>query len=62
MNNIREQIRTFILTTFMEGADADSLQDDTSLERAHIVDSPENFDTIDAMTSYVERKRAELGL
>jgi len=70
----------------MEGADADSLQDDTSLERAHIVDSagmleiilfieenygfsvdnddatPENFDTIDAMTSYVERKRAELGL
>ena len=86
MNNIREQIRTFILTTFMEGADADSLQDDTSLERAHSVDSagmleiilfieenygfsvdnddatPENFDTIDAMTSYVERKRAELGL
>jgi acyl carrier protein len=86
MSTIRDQIRSFILTTFLDGGDPASLQNDTSLERAHIVDSagmleiilfieenfgfsvdnddatPENFDTIDAMTAYIERKRSELGL
>jgi acyl carrier protein len=85
MSNIREQIRNFVLETFLDG-DGESLQNDASLERSHVVDSagmleiilfieetfgfevdnddatPENFDTIDAMTGYVERKRQELGL
>lgn len=86
MSNIREQIRTFVIESFLDGSDSETLQNDTSLERAHIVDSagmleiilfieeafgfevdnddatPDNFDTIDAMTAYVERKRQELGL
>ena len=84
MNTIRNQIETYILSTFMVGIDPEILQNDTSLEREHIVDSagmleiilfieetfsisvenedavPDNFDTIDAMTAYVERKLTEL--
>ena len=86
MSNIREQIRTFVIESFLDGSDSETLQNDTSLERAHIVDSagmleiilfieeafgfevdnddatPDNFDTIDAMTAYVERKQQELGV
>ena len=86
MSTILDQIKTFVTTTFLHGVDAETLENDTSLERAHVVDSagmleiilfieetfgisvdnddavPDNFDTIDAMTAYVERKRAELGL
>ena len=85
MNEIQEQIRNFIIESFLEG-DPQSLENDTSLERNHIVDSagmleiilfledtfgfevdnddatPDNFDTVDAITAYVQRKREELGL
>lgn len=85
MSTTREQIRSFVLETFLDGDEA-ALQNDSSLERSHVVDSagmleiilfieetfgfevdnddatPDNFDTIDAMTAYVERKRQELGL
>lgn len=85
MSTTREQIRSFVLETFLDG-DETALQNDSSLERSHVVDSagmleiilfieetfgfevdnddatPDNFDTIDAMTAYVERKRQELGL
>lgn len=77
---IREQVRTFILSTFLDGAEATALKDGVSLERAHIVDSaralelilfleetyafevdnddatPENFDSVDNIVAYVERK------
>ena len=39
MNTIQDQIRTFVLTTFMGGSDPETLENDTSLERSHIVDS-----------------------
>ena len=78
--DIREQIREFILNNFLDGAEAEALPDDASLERAHIVDSaralelimfleetfgfevdneeatPENFDTVKNIVTYVERK------
>lgn len=81
---VRQQIREFILSQFMDGCDPDELQDDLSLERSHLVDSagtlevimyleetfgivvdtddatPENFDTINGLVSFVERKREEL--
>ena len=77
----REKIRTMILESFLKGGSPDSLKNDVSLERAHIVDSvktlelimfieetfgfsvdnddavPENFDTVNAIVAYVERKR-----
>lgn len=77
----REKIRTMILESFLKGGAPESLKDDVSLERSHIVDSvktlelimfieesfgftvdnddavPENFDTVDAIVAYVERKR-----
>jgi len=77
----REKIRTMLLENFLKGAAPDTLKDDVSLERAHIVDSvrtlelimfleetfgftvenddavPENFDTVDAIVAYVERKK-----
>ena len=83
MNTIHKQIKSFVLSTFMDGQPVDSLDNDTSLEKSHIVDSagmleiilfieetfgftvdnedavPENFDTIGAMTAYVERKLKE---
>ena len=78
----REKIRTMILESFLRGGAPDTLKNDVSLERSHIVDSvrtlelimfieetfgfsvenddavPENFDTVNAIVSYVERKRA----
>jgi acyl carrier protein len=78
--DIREQVRDFILNNFLDGAEADALVDEASLERAHIVDSaralelimfleetfgfevdneeatPENFDTVNNIVIYVERK------
>lgn len=77
----REKIRTMILESFLKGGAPESLKDDASLERSHIVDSvktlelimfieetfgftvdnddavPENFDTVNAIVAYVERKR-----
>ena len=77
----REKIRTMILESFLKGGAPDTLKNDVSLERSHIVDSvktlelimfieetfgfsvdnddavPENFDTVDAIVAYVERKR-----
>lgn len=77
----REKIRTMLLENFLKGAAPETLKDNVSLERAHIVDSvrtlelimfieetfgftvenddavPENFDTVDAIVAYVERKK-----
>ncbi|MBX3231215.1 MAG: acyl carrier protein [Labilithrix sp.] len=77
----REKIRTMLLENFLKGAAPETLKDDVSLERAHIVDSvrtlelimfieetfgftvenddavPENFDTVNAIVAYVERKK-----
>jgi acyl carrier protein len=39
MEDIRASIRAFILEHFMSGEDPGKLTDDTSLERAHVVDS-----------------------
>lgn len=76
----REQVRAFILNTF--GPDPAALGDDTSLDKARIIDSagflelimfleetygfqveneeaiPDNFDSVNAIVSYVERKMA----
>ena len=81
-NETREKIRTFILESFLKGGSPDTLKNDVSLERSHIVDSvktlelimfieetfgfsvdnddavPENFDTINAIVAYIEKKRA----
>jgi acyl carrier protein len=81
MSDTREKIRSFILTTFLDGNEA-SLKDNVSLERSHIVDSarvleiilfleetfaitvenddaiPDNFDTVDNIVAYVNRKIA----
>jgi len=35
----RQQIRDFILKTFLDGKPASALKDDASLERGHVVDS-----------------------
>ena len=80
-NETREKIRTMILESFLKGGAPETLKNDVSLERSHIVDSvktlelimfieetfgfsvdnadavPENFDTVDAIGAYVERKR-----
>ena len=77
----RDKIRSMILESFLKGGAPDTLKDDASLERSHIVDSvktlelimfieetfgfsvdnddavPENFDTVNAVVAYVERKR-----
>lgn len=77
----RAKIRTMILESFLKGGAPETLKDDVSLERSHIVDSvktlelimfieetfgftvdnddavPENFDTVNAIVAYVERKR-----
>lgn len=81
MSEVVNQVRSFVIERFLSGQDAASLKNDTSLERAHIVDSagmmeliyfieetygftvdnedalPENFDTIDNIAAYIERKR-----
>jgi acyl carrier protein len=80
-NETREKIRTFILDSFLKGGAPETLKNDVSLERSHIVDSvktlelimfieetfgfsvdnddavPENFDTVNAIVAYIERKR-----
>ncbi|MBK8479896.1 MAG: acyl carrier protein [Proteobacteria bacterium] len=80
MNDVRQTLRSFVIEQFLDGAAPEQLADDTSLERAQIVDSarmmelilfleerfalqveneealPENFDTIDRLVAYVERK------
>jgi acyl carrier protein len=38
-NEIKEKVRGFILESYMAGLDPQTLKDDVSLERAHIVDS-----------------------
>jgi acyl carrier protein len=45
-SEIRKQIRTMILTTFMKGADDGALKDDVSLERSHVVDSVKTLELI----------------
>jgi acyl carrier protein len=45
-NEIRQQIRSFILDTFLDGADAAQLEDGASLERSHIVDSARMMELI----------------
>ena len=84
-DEIRQQIRAFILENYLKGAPSSALADDTSLERSHIVDSarvldlilfveetfafevqneealPENFDSVDNLVGYVQRKLATPG-
>jgi len=45
-DEIRTQVRTMILSRFLEGQPATALSDDVSLERAHIVDSVRALDLI----------------
>lgn len=42
----RQQLRSFILENFLDGANAEQLADDTSLERSHIVDSARMMELI----------------
>jgi acyl carrier protein len=44
--NVRDRIRGFIVEQFMTGMDPEVLEDDTSLERAHIVDSTRMLELI----------------
>lgn len=46
MSAVKEQIRNFIASNFMSGGDTSKLTDETSLERAHIVDSAGVMDII----------------
>ncbi len=39
MSDTREKVRSFILTTFLDGDEGSVLRDDISLERSHVVDS-----------------------
>jgi acyl carrier protein len=43
---VREQVRSMILTNFLRGADAATLKDDVSLERSHVVDSVKMLELI----------------
>jgi len=45
-NETREKIRTFILESFLKGGSPDSLKNDVSLERSHIVDSVKTLELI----------------
>jgi acyl carrier protein len=45
-DNVRDRIRGFIVEQFMTGMDPEVLEDDTSLERAHIVDSTRMLELI----------------
>ncbi len=42
----RAKIRTFILESFLKGAAPETLKDDVSLERSHIVDSVKTLELI----------------
>ena len=46
MDDIREQVRTFIINNFLDGTDDGTLKDDVSLERSHIVDSARALELI----------------
>lgn len=83
MSDTREKVRSFILTTFLDGDEGPALRDDVSLERSHVVDSarvleiilfleetfgftvdnddavPDNFDTVNNIVAYVDRKIAK---
>lgn len=45
-DEIRKQVRDFILMNFLDGGDEAQLKDDVSLERAHIVDSARALELI----------------
>ena len=45
-DDIRKQVREFILMNFLDGGEDDALKDDVSLERAHIVDSARALEMI----------------
>ena len=45
-NEIRQQIRTFILESFLDDGDPGQLEDAASLERSHIVDSARMMELI----------------
>jgi acyl carrier protein len=45
-DNVRDRIRGFIVEQFMTGMAPEILEDDTSLERAHIVDSTRMLELI----------------
>ena len=81
MNEIKQNIRQFVVSSFLFGADK-GLADNVSFLEEGIIDStgvlelvahvekefnfkvadteiiPENFDSIDALAAYVQRKRA----
>ena len=46
MDEIRQQIREYILNTFLDDEDPSALKDDVSLERSHIVDSARAMELI----------------
>jgi acyl carrier protein len=82
MENMKEDLRQFILTEFLPGEKSSNLKDDTPLRSSGILDSVatlktvtfveehygievaaheagvENFDSIDAIASFVESKKA----
>jgi len=45
-SQVREQVRTMILTNFLRGAEPTTLKDDVSLERSHVVDSVKMLELI----------------
>jgi acyl carrier protein len=81
MDNLKEEIRQYILSEFLPGEKASNLRDDTPLRTSGILDSVatlrlvsfieehygieleahetgvENFDRIDSIASFVQRKR-----
>jgi len=46
MDQIRKQVRVFILDNFLDGAPPEQLDDTASLERSHIVDSARMMELI----------------
>ena len=82
MENLKQDLRQFILSEFLAGEDPNNLKDDTPLlgtgilnssatlmvvmfleERCRIrveahETSPDNFDSIDKIVSFVQRKQA----
>ena len=82
---IKDQLRRFVIDTFLFGQDDGRLSDAASLLEAGIIDStgvlevvamlgerygiavddnelvPDNFDSLDRLAAYVERKRSSAG-
>lgn len=46
MDEIKLQIREYIINNFLDGEDTGALKDDVSLERTHIVDSARALELI----------------